>query len=331
MLRYLKLARAHSAPLETVPVYLSAFLATGEFFSTTTLAWGLVGFLYYIAGYAHNSLSDYKNGYDKEDEDKQHHPLNRGTISVREATLFVFGTVGVTTILAVSLIDTVIGYGVLVGAVAFGFIYNLFGKETALKPVFISLAHTGVFALPYVSVGGGGNDLIFALATVFMFVWVFKQIAISGEMKDIGKDEKNFLNVLGTTAKKTDEWFGGDFILDISVKTAVLDVFLMITKVLVAFSMLFLTNAYTNVFQSAVVIFTCSALLTASFTFLTHTTYTREYVLSRVALIEALTLGVFCAALSGVNVYILLLFPISVVYVFVMNRVMWGTFLAPDV
>jgi len=194
---YARLTRFQTVPLEMVPATVGAVVATGGPFNTQVLSWAVFGMLYHLVGYGQNSLEDWKRGWDTDDPNKQHHPLNAGRIPQRTAELFVYGLFAVlilyTTVIASNWVALVL---LLTGPVLCGTLYNTVGKRTRWKFLFIAYSHTTVFALPYYSITGAVDPLLL-LGSLYVFASIVFQIAVSGEIKDITQDEANFLRELG--------------------------------------------------------------------------------------------------------------------------------------
>lgn len=198
MRSYLRLTRAHTVPLEAVPTLMGAALAAGTVWSIDVALWCVAGILYHLAGYGHNSVSDWKRGYDKNDPYKQHHPLNRGTISPDVAKSLVGWLLVITVIYAAALAyPDPQALSALALGVIFGVLYNTHGKVTELKFIYISIAHTSMFVAPYLALGGDPSWSPFMFGLIFVFLWVVFQISVSGELKDITQDESNLLKEFG--------------------------------------------------------------------------------------------------------------------------------------
>ena len=195
---YLQLTRAHTAPLEMIPAIVGAVLVTGELVSAQVAIAGLFGLFYHLTGYGHNSYSDWRNGYDKDDEHKQHHPLNTGELAPHDAKEFIFISAAITAIIGVAMsLNSPDALAYLILAVIAGVYYNEMGKQTYLKFIPISFAHTSTFAVPYLALGGHPSDRLFLLGAGFVFLWVVYQISVSGEVKDLDTDEENLIRRLG--------------------------------------------------------------------------------------------------------------------------------------
>lgn len=332
--RYLRLTRAHTAPLETVPAVGGALLATGGSVTFGVVFWGMFGILYHLAGYGHNSYSDWKNGYDKDDPNKQHHPLNSGELSPSTAKSFILGLI----ITAVTF--TVFGlwhFGGVYGTAEYGAIamliglisgvaYNEIGKETKFKFILISIAHSTVFLIPYISMGGELNT-VGILAWLFVFLWVIFQISVSGEVKDIKQDEENLLKDLGTKAD------------DVSVRPNLKTIFYAIyLRVLITFVGVLIVFAHTEISIQSIILALavfCWGVLSSVFSFgmIDFHINDREEAISDMAKIEMMSIIMFLLAIKPTagDLNVLAILILSGVWIIAGNRYLWGTWLAPDV
>ncbi|MFB6143425.1 MAG: UbiA family prenyltransferase [Halorientalis sp.] len=200
---YLQLTRLHTVPLETVPAILGATLALGHFLDVQVLLWGVFGVLYHAAGYGMNSVEDWRRGWDSDDPNKQHHPLNAGQMTLRSAAVFAYGLLALLVVYVVAIADGWVPVAVfLTGGPLAGTLYNTIGKETRGKYALIAYSHATVFATPYLSLSDGSIPALFA-GCAYVFVWVSFQ-TISGEIKDITQDEANLLLSLGSRVGERD-------------------------------------------------------------------------------------------------------------------------------
>jgi len=325
---YLQLVRAHTVPLEAIPAILGAMLATQGELTLSVLMWGIMGILYHSAGYGMNSYIDWKKGYDKDDPGKQHHPLNTGKLSESEAkiftyVLFAFGII-YTAALAFPNFDAlaIMGIGII-----FGLLYNIKGKETHYKFIYISIAHSTVFAIPYAALGGDLSSLTFILGIVYVFIWVVFQISVSGEIKDVVQDdEENFLKHLGTRIEDYgmyNQILHSQFAQSYShgVKTA---------NVAVALAIVALNLnkvALAGVFISGIVSLFISVMLLES------GVYRRQENIAKMSLIEMFTAFMFVFSLAGVigKTYTAGIIISSVVWVVIFNKYLWDSFIGPKV
>lgn len=336
MKEYLQLGRLHTAPLETVPAIVGAALATGTLFHEAVVIWGLYGFLYHVAGYSHNSCTDYKLGGDVEDPNKQHHPLNDGRLEYSAAMGYVtflmislalysmtaisyFQSGGVAVLLAVAIIVQII----------FGVGYNLLNNVTDFKFIFITISHTLVFLISYVA-SGGTFTWVFASLLIFVFLWVVFQISVSGEIKDIRVDESNFMIRMGTRVHEHTA-LGDDRLYPSTGSIA----WSAVIHVLMASALapIVLNNSLTSTPQMIALCVLYLVMVYLGSRVIDSGKYNRDKRVSNMALVELLALSVFVLAATP---YIeqdlsVLLIPVSVAWVVVFNSIQWDTGVRPDV
>lgn len=329
MRKLLQLTRAHTAPLEIVPAVLGALLATQGELELAVVLWGIFGLLYHLTGYAHNSVSDYQQGYDKGDPYKQHHPLNKsGLIFEHISNIIVSVLFGITLIYTATLVyPSAEGTALMVIMILAGLGYNLYGKETKFKFVLISIAHSSVFALPYVSLGGEILNPVFLLAWVYVFLWVVFQIAISGEIKDIDTDEENTLMSLGIEISYDE--IHDEVNLEIPRRIPLIGVVIRSGMMMCAVGVGVITRGVGSVL--AVIIIWLSMF--SSSDMLYSGTYNRDHRLKLMSLIEASSLTGFClimAFYTGHSIAVGLILG-STIWLVVLNKIEWGTYLTPRV
>jgi hypothetical protein len=323
--RYFQLTRAHTVPLEAVPAVVGAMLVTNGEITTGVIAWGIYGVLYHLAGYGQNSLEDYKKGYDKEDESKQHHPLNDGRLDVETAEMVVGGLLIAT---------IVVGIGIpiyqgsmeallipIVGLVT-GLMYNIYGKTTQLKFVPITIAHTSVFFLSYVSMGGELNKSAFYFS-MLVASWVMFQIAFSGEIKDLD---------IAPTSGEANLWTGEG---EIKMMHA-MDGFwagLFLRLLIAAFAIFTVNEEGGGILTVMVIIMTTLASIYYTLHAALTITDRVEGLLEDIATLELLSMFTFLVAASTVIGWYTAMgiMLMAGVWVVSFNRYMWGTYVAPDV
>lgn len=228
---WLRFFRAHTVVLEAPMALLGAAIGIGSVLDPRVGLWLLFGVAYHNIGYGMNSYVDWKKGFDKDDERKQHHPLNTDEIKPNTAKKVTFILMALlVTFLAVMTISDIVALGLSVLMVVSGVAYNYFGKYTSLKAVPISIAHTLVFFIPYY-LYTDSITVFGILITSAYFVHHFYQIAVSGDIKDIDQDEASLIQKLG--AKLVDgEIMGVNYfittnkILIFGYGTAVVEMFL---------------------------------------------------------------------------------------------------------
>jgi len=204
--------RAHTAILEAPMAALGAALAIGHFWNLEVLMWAIFGVLYHFVGYGMNSYADWKNGYDVDDPNKNHHPLNTGDISGNTAKLVVqISTVFLIVYGIVASGLNVEPLVVLTAMVVIGVTYNYAGKLTQHKYMLVALVHSLVFLLPYVVYQPDVSNIIWVAVLAYFVHHVF-QILISGDVKDIEMDESSLVQSLGMSIEHTKS---GEKLLDV--------------------------------------------------------------------------------------------------------------------
>lgn len=329
MRTWLQLTRAHTAPLEIIPAVLGALLALEGELAPAVVLWGVFGLLYHLTGYGHNSVADYRKGYDENDPYKQHHPMNsKGLIFEMGASFVITGLLIVTVVYAVLLtFPSIYGLGLIGIMLASGLGYNLYGKETKYKFILISIAHSTVFALPYISLGGDIYNPVFVSAWLFMVIWVIFQIAISGEIKDITTDEDNLLKSLGVRVLNSNHSNP-----HISVPKKVPNIAAGLRGVMMGLA--FLTTLFIgDIFALVIAMLVLSPSVAWIDKLLRTGDYNREGRLQVMSGIEASSLIAFCAMLypiAGIEICMILVSG-SAVWLIALNKIEWGTYLSPKV
>ena len=282
--------------------------------------------LYHLAGYGMNSYSDWKNGFDKADPNKSHHPLNRGTLSKTWARRTVYSLLFLSFVYGICISLAYNSYRaaivILLGFLS-GIIYNEFGKYIRQKWLPISIAHSTVFIAPYIATGGQFTTVDSALMIGYVFLWVVFQIAISGELKDINQDEANFLRDMGCL-------YRDDFLM---VPVAVSDLVVGIKALAVGLGM---GIAYETGWLEIHILATFMLLLAA--TTVTSATVrtryiTRDSIIKNVTDIEILTAFAFVTATIPFTSweFCMLVIAGSIIWVSLFNYIEWGSFISPQV
>lgn len=326
---YLQLTRAHTLPLETVPAAVGALLATGGNVTYAVLAWTLFGACYHLAGYGMNSLTDWLEGYDVNDPNKQHHPLNTGAITGRQAYIVCIVLFLLTLIVALYLSSSVASYVAVAIMVVSGVSYNVIGKRIKyFKFVPISIAHSMVFALPFISLGGNIHSIYFIFAYLTVFMWVAFQIGISGEVKDLGQEESNLVQDLSTD----EQGIVNSSISDIKVRLIALGMRVIMTLFaeIAIFSMINLTSLtwYMSFVFVLILLYGSDDLIADMFS-----TDDRMKRISYMAQIEVVSMIVFLSVTMIVISFVeaLIILILSALWVLIFNRYLWGTWMAPRV
>jgi len=332
MRRYLQLSRAHTVPLESIPAILGAAIAVGGLIDLSVVIWGVAGILYHIAGYSQNSYADWKKGYDKDDENKKHHPLNTGVISPWEAKLFSYSMFVAFIVYVVAILyPSPVGLSVAAIGMVGGVSYNFIGKDTVLKFMMISVAHTSVFVMAYVDSGGVIQSPVFILSTVFVMLWIVYQISVSGEVKDLNQcEESNFLRDAPWSDVDSHITDGGMSVqFGSSVK-------MYSTSLRVAIAVIAAVTAEISGGGYMTILITLVLGLSAAISGVNLTTdgmYDRRVRLRNMASIEILTMYTMIVMLSPIVGVLpsLTLMVVSIIWVIAFNKYQWGTVLAPQV
>lgn len=194
--------RMHSAILETPIAILGAALAIGTLWDIRVGYWAIFGIIYHFAGYGMNSYVDWKKGFDKNDPEKKHHPLNTGEITPTQAKYTVAGSMFILISYAMYLSGfSTQGSLIILLMLVSGVAYNYFGKYTQHKYIPISIVHTLVFVLPYSAYSDDFGVLFWAIVGA-LFIHNVYQIAISGDIKDVDRDESSLLQSMGVSTYK---------------------------------------------------------------------------------------------------------------------------------
>lgn len=231
---WLVFTRAHTVILEAPMAALGASLALGTFWHVGVLKWTLFGALYHLTGYGMNSYSDWKNGYDKNDPNKEHHPLNTGEIKPNTAKLAVYTLTG--SLLAYGLhltqlrIESLV---VLALMILLGVAYNYLGKTIQHKYVLVSGVHTLVFVLPYVTYTDSYANIVWIGALAYFVHHIF-QILISGDVKDVEMDESSLIQELGMRI----EYVDGMKLLDVDPSVVVISYIVSILEGIIVIGIL---------------------------------------------------------------------------------------------
>lgn len=335
---YLRLTRAHTVPLEAVPAALGAALALGELVNFWVWAWFVSGVFYHLSGYGMNSLMDWDSGHDKHDPHKQHHPLNSGTLSREQASKVVRALFAFTAVYTLLLVfPSWMGAVVMVVGIISGVGYNALSKSTVFKPIPIGIAHTTMFVLPYVSLGGEVYAPEFILASLAVFTWVLYQIGISGEIKDVvSEEETNILTALDLARVRN---VADEFYQPREVKLFFNPLMLVISYTLKGITIaacifLFITLGGTVTLPYLIVFLVFSSLcLVLSVLLVKDGEYNRDGRIFQMSMIEFLTLVVFAFAFApvighrGASALVIL----SALWVLVFNKLEWDTWVAPEV
>ncbi len=191
MLReYLKLARSFNAVLTGIAPVMGAIVMQQYDIIILVLLF-LIGFLGHIFGFVFNDIIDYN--IDKSSKEINERPLISGTISLRNAKLFAFGSMAVAFLISLYLAySTNRFFPLIILAISASFIilYDIAGKKIPFTDIFVAI---GVFFL----ILYGASTVLDTLSSLTTLTWIvcvlggiqvmFMQI-VAGGMKDIEND-----------------------------------------------------------------------------------------------------------------------------------------------
>lgn len=207
---YFRIGRAQTVPASALLMYTGLLLGGAELFSIFGVA--MLGFsiLFHIASFGQNSVMDSTikpeigEGYsvDESDENKSHHPIIDGSVSLREAFLSIN-----TLLYALMVVASILPFitpGDTSYALFFFIVWIVMGQAynngmsvfTKWKWVYISTCFTGLILYFYFLFAQSFNTIII-LTALYLFVRTWAQNGFEGEMKDLDAPENNMLEKLG--------------------------------------------------------------------------------------------------------------------------------------
>lgn len=333
--------RAHTGMLEAPIPAFGAALALGSLWKVEVAIWAIIGLLYHYAGYGQNSYYDWFKGYDKDDPHKQHHPLNTGSISGGHAKLAANYMVLLTVIIIVIMVGlNLVPMLLLALGLLSGVSYNLYGKSVRHKYILLAVAHSMLFLIPYTSYNGD-NPVFAILVFTALVVHHCFQIAISGDIKDIDQDESSLLKWLGI------KWSNGaelDISSDESIENGVIqhcrDVEITVTVLTALQASLAIVALFTlipDVRDRLTTLFIIAAaslsLWLISIRVVTDGPYIRKRRMRNIATRELIGFWMiymaFIPLIGGIAYGVA--FLLSILYLTITSKFMWGTLLRPKV
>lgn len=326
---WLQLFRSHTSPLEMSICASGSALACGGILNMDFLLFLIFGWLYHNAGYGHNSVEDYIQGFDRNDPHKSHHPLQRGAVhpkTARSVTLslillsFIYGAF-------ISNFDPV-ALCILFVLTAMGFIYNIFGKRMGAKFLPIAIAHSMLFPFAYIGSGGefGPSSLLLTVTSLifYLIMQIIYQIMIEGDLKDISMSEASILGRLGVRVE------GSKF--KASTLSRSLSVMIKLISIAALISALFFQKARS--WDIIPVLIFGVLMLFIDLNLMKDREYDHGKFLRTMALMEVVSTFALIAAIAPSIGGILPAFAIMVfmiIYFVAMNRLLWKTTLTPKV
>jgi 4-hydroxybenzoate polyprenyltransferase len=334
---WLQLFRSHTSPLEMVITVTGSALAVGTVLDIRVLLFLLFGWLYHNSGYGHNSVEDFIQGYDRDDPNKVHHPLQRGTIDPQKARYVCIVLVAATFLYGIFITRLNLTAMVLLGVITFsGAAYNIFGKRMKGKFIPIAVAHSLLLPFAYFGSGGGLRlisgypyfedplFLVVLLSVSYMVVQITYQIMIEGDLKDIDMDEASLLRKLGADVRNG--WFKA------SLAARGFSLLIKSISIILLFWMIF-TAGGNPVSYLILIVFSVLMILQDD-RMMKERTWDHSSTLKDMAIMEVLSTFALLLAVSpfiGGLWLALLVMLMNTGYFIVMNRFLWGTFIKPRV
>jgi len=198
---FLRIFRAHSAPLTVLPVIIIPLMAGVKDVVHLLTLWVLTTIMHWMS-FGHNSVLDWERGWDRKDPYKKHFPLNTGEVDpVTASKVINWGLSGIVALLVVFMLVNAkrpeLAVASFVIALQLGHAYDDgLDKITVWKWV-------PVFGYGYFTTLGFWF-VYFDTLTDFGFWYTLSvgiiveyQILYEGELKDFETEEANLFRVLG--------------------------------------------------------------------------------------------------------------------------------------
>jgi len=305
---------------------LGYLLAGGQLLSLGTLEWLAFGLLFHWAGFIDNNLQDYK--YDVKDQNKGMFPLGR-EISYETASRFALVLHLLGFAYAAFLVwgspSPVPAFFIFVAQYAFGLLYNRTNKTSPFAGIWIALCFgpLGLFSY-YATVGSNPTPLVLAL-TVFGFLQVYFQNAVSGSMKDIDSDEYNIFKQMGV---KVDGFTDPQLV--VTARAFAFAVCVKAAGIVPLIALVWLTGVPPLAFLSALLF---PLALEFTFQMMHNQPWDNRKTVRRAALIEISTFYAGVTALVGaIGAYgVVFVIVFSLGWFVLFNKLTWGTSLTPRV
>ena len=333
---WLQLFRSHTSPLEMTIAGAGAALASGSLWDPNVLLFVIFGWIYHNAGYGQNSVEDFIRGYDRNDPNKAHHPLQRGAISMKSGRLVT--TIGVALVLLYG--GIICGFDPLSAAlliilVSMGLVYNFFNKLMPAKFIPIAIAHSLIFPFSFFGAGGYSSlssefpfvkEVTLAaalLSTLYLILQIAYQIMIEGDLKDIDMEEASFLKKLGAWVEN------GEFGSSATARSVSAGL-----KIVSAFTLIWI--AYLQEAEIPTYMLLVGAgflLLLLDQRLMGKRTWDHSKTLKDMAMMEVFSTFALVMAIIPTIGWIpaMIFMSIQVAYFVLMNSFLWGTVIKPKV
>jgi len=334
---WLQLFRSHTSPLEMTITLTGSALAVGTLLDWKVLLFLIFGWLYHNAGYGQNSVEDYIQGYDKDDPNKSHHPLQRGVINPKIGRNVCLIMIGLLVIYGSIISEfNVTAIILLVSLVAMGLVYNLYNKKMKGKFLPIAVAHSLLFPFAYF---GSGGDLSVSGSFPFfdstitqgaMVLWgylmfqIIYQIMIEGDLKDIDMEEASMLKSMGVNVK--------DGKLIVSPFPRFVSFWLKAVGIFLLFFTIYILNGSVDTYIIAGIF--AIGLLAFDHLLMGVKEWDHSKCLKRMSLMEVLSTFAIAVAIApeiGGWIPAFGIMAFNMIYFVLMNRFLWGTVIKPKV
>ena len=317
--RWLQVFRAQTASATIILILMPYLYGGGELFDWRTILLFVYAVLVHWASFGHNSLMDTANGYDLQDPHKQHHPLVSGEISLERAHNVIDSMLSILTIFGALLPIFVLNQGNPTYALAAFAIYISAGhwyndginKTSPFGFIPISLAmlmlggYAYFLAAKHLTTGA-------MLLVLYIFLTIWYEISVEGDLKDITVPQRMSMKSLGCYVKD-----GYLYVSNVAKAYAsIIKIASVVVLVLLGF----------NVFVVPFVVL----MLYYHVLIIKNREYDRKRLIRCFSLEEIASIyAVLFAVLNPL--YALIIIVVTIAYFVVMNRMLWGTFVAPKV
>lgn len=347
---FFRIGRAQTVPATVLLLTVGYLVGGGELFSIYGLTVVLLGMIAHMVAFGHNTVMDssiipemgFGKSVDEADESKQHHPIIKGDVSLKEAhtvfhvllTLIVSGA----GIFALQLPGnpSYALFGLTVWLV-FGYAYNNgMSIFSVWKWIFIATSFTGMFYYAYF-LQADTLGIIPILVGAYIFVKIHFQTGVEGELKDLDAPENNMLEKLGAkveedvvmedfqglTFKKADDVFKPGYALYYGlVLTAV--------QVTLGFTIIELVVLEVSIIQVIVALIAIGLMFVGTFlsvSMLRPRRWDRDKELKKMGLCEIAFIYALVVMLTPIIGYLegAVLMVFGVLWFFGMNKWLWGT------
>lgn len=281
----------------------------------------------HLASFGHNSVLDFQGGWDRVDPYKSHHPLFRGVISLKAAHNVIHTLMFVLTVCGILLAFLCNGYTLyavifLLLWVAAGHWYNDGCSKTLLPsfiPIAVSITCAGLYG--YFLAAKEFSGLMFLVA-IYVFLTIWFQTSIEGNLKEIEAKEENLLVWMG--AKCDGENFEPGY-------AAVYGFTVKLVSLLIAWSIM-LTVEY-NQFGTLIYLLFGLGMGILAILLTEKRKWNRKRTLLYCALEEVLSMYLLCVILLPKIGYLegSALMIGGLLYFFLFNKIEWKTSLTPMV